>query len=110
MEYFLKYQQVILRTLGVLLLLIGFVVHFWTVPQKGVSKNDRAVANLARMEASIQSSTSTKKSKSKPDSSKFLKELKGQQKKQMEYLTILLMLLGIGSLGYSFFKKKEEIK
>ncbi|CAI6146539.1 MAG: hypothetical protein SPLUMA2_SPLUMAMAG2_00371 [uncultured Sulfurimonas sp.] len=47
MEFFLKYQQVILRSLGGFLLLIGFIVHFWTVPQEGISQNDRAAANLA---------------------------------------------------------------
>jgi len=109
MEYFLKYQQVILRALGALLLLVGFVIHFWTVPQKGVSQNDRASANLARMEASVKGSSSTKKAKSKPDSSKFLDELKGQQEKQMEYFTIVIMLLGVGSLGYSFLKKNERV-
>ncbi|MDF1876584.1 hypothetical protein JHD47_01995 [Sulfurimonas sp. SAG-AH-194-L11] len=106
MEYFLKHQQVILRSLGALLLLVGFVIHFWTVPQKGVSPNDRATANLARMQASVKGTPATQKSKSKPDSSKFLDELKSQQEKQIEYFTILMMLLGAGSLGYSFLKKK----
>lgn len=109
MAYFLKHQQVILRSLGALLLLVGFVIHFWTIPQKGVSQNDRAAANLARMEASVKGSSTAQITKSKPDSSKFLDELKGQQEKQVEYFTILIMLLGIGSLGYSFLKKKERV-
>ncbi|MDF1882401.1 hypothetical protein JHD49_00430 [Sulfurimonas sp. SAG-AH-194-C21] len=109
MAYYLKHQQVILRSLGALLLLVGFVIHFWTVPQKGVSQNDRAAANLARMEASVKGSSTAQKAKSKPDSSKFLDELKGQQEKQMEYFTIIIMLLGVGSLAYSFLKKKERV-
>lgn len=108
MEYFLKYQQTILRVLGGFLLLVGFVIHFWTLPQKGVSQNERASANLARMDASVQGKGSPNQSQAKADSSKFLKELKGQQAKQVEYLTILVMILGIGSLGYSFIKKKEQ--
>jgi len=107
-EYFLKHQQIILRTVGALFLLLGFVVHFWVVPQKGLSKNDRAAANLARIEASVSGKSSSKATKKKSDTSKFLKELKNTQKKQMEYLTIIVMLLGAGSLGYSFIKKKEE--
>ncbi len=110
MEYYLKHQQVILRTLGALLLLVGFVIHFWSMPQKGVSKNDRAAANLARMEASVQGKSSSSKSKSKADTSNFLEQLKNTQAKQSEYLTIILMILGVGSLGYSFFKKKKETK
>ncbi len=73
-----------------------------------VSQNERAAANLARMDASVQGQGSPKPSETKADSSKFLKELKGQQAKQIEYLTILVMILGIGSLGYSFIKKKEQ--
>lgn len=107
MEYFLKHREVILRTVGALLLLIGFVVHFWVVPQEGLSKNDRAAANLARMEASIAGSSSSKAGK-KSDKPKFLQELKEKQKKQMQYLTIIIMVLGAGSLGYSFIKKGDE--
>ena len=106
MEFFLKYKQIILRAVGVLLLLIGFVIHFWSMPQEVMSKNDRAAANLARMEKSVQSHSNSSKSKKKPDSSKFLKELKDQQEKQMQYLTIIMMILGASSLGYSFFKRK----
>ncbi|SFV50245.1 hypothetical protein MNB_SM-4-639 [hydrothermal vent metagenome] len=107
MEFFLKYQQVILRSLGGFLLLIGFVIHFWTVPQEGISQNDRAAANLARMEKSVLSTGSTNKTKQKSDTSQFLKELKAQQEKQIEYFTILILILGVLSLGYSFIKKKE---
>ena len=108
MEYFLKHQQTIFRTIGALFLLIGFVIHFWVVPQKGLSKNDRAAANLARMKSSVSGGSSSKVGKKKSDTSKFLKELKNTQKKQMEYLTIIIMILGAGSLGYSFIKKKDE--
>ena len=108
MEYFLKHQQVILRTVGGLFLLIGFVVHFWVVPQEGFSKNDRAAANLARMEASVSGKSSASSGKKKSDNAKFLKELKDKQKKQIKYLTIMAMVLGAGSLGYSFIKKGDE--
>jgi len=110
MEYFLKYQQAILRVGGGIFLLLGFVIHFWSVPQEGMSQNQRAAANIARMEANVQGKSTAKSGKSKADSSKFLKELKEQQAKQIEYFTILAMLLGVGSLGYSFIKKKEEIE
>ena len=108
MEYFLKHREVILRTLGALLLFVGFVIHFWTVPQKGVSENELAAANLARMEASVKGASSAKKETKKPDTSKFLQKLKSQQEKQIEYLTILTMLLGAGALGYSFVKRRGE--
>lgn len=108
MEIFLKYQQVILRAGGAFMLLVGFVIHFWIVPQEGFSKNDLAAANLARMEASLSGGSATSSTKGKPDASSYVKALKDTQKKQMQYLTIIAMILGVGSLGYSFKPKKEE--
>ena len=107
MVFYLKHQQVILRTVGSLLLLVGFVIHFWLTPQPTLTKNDRAAANLARMEASVSRSSSSTQSQSKPDTAKFLKELKNTQEAQAKYLTIIMMILGVGSLGYSFLRKKE---
>jgi len=107
LEYFLQHKQVILRTLGAVLLLIGFVIHFWAMPQKGVSTNELATANLARMEASVAGKSAPKAGKKRADGSQFLKKLKDQQEQQMQYLTILFMLLGLASLGYSFLKKEN---
>ena len=89
------------------MLLVGFVVHFWVTPKEGFTKNEIAAANVARMEAKVSggSGSSMKQAKS---SSKFLKELKNTQAKQMKYLTILAMVLGLGFLGYSFVRKEEE--
>lgn len=103
MEFFDRYKTVILRTVGSLMLLVGFAVHFWTVPQEGVSANDRAAANVARMEAKVAGKSTT--TQEKENDSKFLQELKNTQAKQLEYLTIIAMLFGIGFLGYSFIKK-----
>lgn len=103
MEFFNRYKTVILRTVGSLMLLVGFAVHFWTVPQEGVSANDRAAANVARMEAKVAGKSTT--TQEKENDSKFLQELKNTQAKQLEYLTIIAMLFGIGFLGYSFIKK-----
>ena len=107
MEFFLKYKIVILRTLGALMLVVGFAIHFWVTPKKGLSENDRAAANVARMEAKVKG-TSNATSKSKPDHSKFMDKLKNTQEQQMRYLTILSMLIGVLFLGYSFLKKEEE--
>ena len=108
LDFYLKHQQVILRTAGAILLLVGFVIHFWVTPQPALTKNDRAAANLARMEASVAGASSSTEKKSKPDTAKFLKELKNTQEAQAKYLTIIMMILGVGSLGYSFVRKKEE--
>jgi hypothetical protein len=105
-ELFLKYKILILRTVGVLMLIVGFAVQFWTMPKEGLTKVELAAANVARMESKMQGSGSgTKKATS---SNKYLKELKNKQAKQVRYLTIIAMVLGVGFLGYSFIKKKED--
>ena len=108
MDLLIQYKIVIMRSLGAIMLVVSFAVHFWTVPQEGLSANQRAAANVARMEAKVAGKGTSSKQSSKKDDSKFLQELKKTQKKQMEYLTILAMIFGIGFLGYSFLPKKEE--
>ena len=105
MDFFNKNRVIILRTIGALMLVVGFAVHFWSTPKEGLSVNDRAAANVARMEARVSGkggATSTKQ-----DDGKFLKDLKETQAQQLQYLTIIAMILGVGSLGYSFMPKKE---
>ena len=108
MEFFLKHKIVIMRSLGGLMIVVGFAIHFWTTPKEGISANDRAAANVARMEAKVAGKSSTESKTSKKSDSKFLEELKNTQAKQMQYLTIIAMILGIGFLGYSFIPKREE--
>ena len=106
MDYFKKYQKNILRVSGVIFFLIAFVVHFWATPQKAVSKDSIAAANVARMEASVRG-VSTKEVKKKADPSHIAKALKATRAKQMEYLTIFVMLLGGIFVIFSFLKKEE---
>ncbi len=108
MDFFLKHKIVIMRSLGGVMLVVGFAIHFWTTPKEGISANDRAAANVARMEAKAKGSGSSSEKKAKKDDSKFLDELKDTQAKQLQYLTIIAMILGVGFLGYSFIPKKEE--
>ncbi len=96
-----------MRSLGGVMLVIGFAIHFWTAPKEVISANDRAAANVARMEAKAKGQSSVQSKSSKSNDSKFLDELKGTQAKQMQYLTIIAMILGVGFLGYSFMPKKE---
>ncbi len=105
MEFFNKHKIVVLRSLGGLMLVIGFVIHFWTTPKEGFSANEKAAANVARMEAKV-SGKNTKSTQKDTDS--FLKELQEKQAAQLQYLTILAMLFGVGFLGYSFIPKKED--
>ena len=107
MEYFLKHKIVIFRTVGALMLVLGFVIHFWVVPKEGVSEVDMAAANVARMEASVKGHGGGSKKQHKPDTSKFIEQFKNTQAKQMKYMTIIAMILGVGFLGYSFIPKRD---
>ena len=107
LEIFKKNKIVILRSLGALMLLIGFVVHFWFAPKEGVTQMDIASANVARMEASVTGSSTSSSKKTEPNSSPFLEEFKNVKQKQMQYLTIIAMILGSGFLLYSFVKKES---
>ena len=107
-ELFIKYKTVILRTLGVLMLIIGFAVHFWVTPKEGFTQNEIAAANVARMEARAMGDSGSFKKSSKSSSAEILKELKNAQEKQMRYFTIIAMIIGVGFLGYSFIKTKNQ--
>ena len=107
MEFFTKHKIIILRFVGVVILLIGCAVHFWSQPQKGVSVNEIAAANVARMEASIKGDTKYT-TKVKSDMSTFTKALTTVQQERTRYITIFAMILGILFLGYSFIKKEED--
>ncbi|QOP45011.1 hypothetical protein [Sulfurimonas paralvinellae] len=107
MEFFLKHQKVIMRSVGAFLLVVGFVINFWVTPQKAVSANALAQANLERMEASVQGSSGGRQAVKKPDTSHISKALKATREKQIKYMTIIAMALGALFLGYSFIKKEE---
>jgi len=104
MEFFLKHKIIILRTLGIIMLLVGFAVHFWVTPKMGVSENEIAAANIARMEASVKGSVK----KTKSDISHITKALSQAQQQRAKYITIFAMILGVLFLAYSFLKKEEN--
>ena len=105
-EIFLKHKTVIFRSLGAVMLVVGFASYFWTTPKKVVVENEIAAANVARMEARVTGVSSATSAKPKSSSSDILKHLKDTQEAQTRYLTILAMVFGIGFLAYSFVGKK----
>ena len=105
MDFFLKHKTVILRSLGIFMLIVSFLVYFWTTPKETLSANEIAAANVARMEARVAGSSSVEAAQ-KSDT-KFISELKKNQADQVRYFIIILMILGVGFVGYSFVKKEE---
>ena len=108
MEFYKENKILILRVAGIAMLLIGFLIQFWVTPKEVLSANDRATANIARMEAKVSGNGASSKSSKSHSSSKILDELKNTQAKQMQYLTIIAMIFGIGFLGYSFIKPTSK--
>jgi hypothetical protein len=106
LEFFLKHKTVILRSLGALMLLVGFVIYFWAIPKEGISENELAAANVARLEAQASGSSSSKAS-AKKSNPQYLEKLKKTRAKQLRYLVITMMVFGVGFLAYSFVKKEE---
>ena len=105
-ELYLKHQTVIFRTLGALLLVIGFAAYFWTTPKEGLSANEKAAANVARMEAQAMGGSSAG-GKPKSNESTIMKKYKETQAAQVRIVLILMMISGVGFLGYSFVRKKD---
>ena len=104
-EIFLKHKIVIFRSLGAIMLVVGFASYFWTMPKKVLTQNEIAAANVARMEASVARSQGHTTNKPKSSSAEILKHLKDTQEAQNRYLTIFMMIFGVGFLGYSFMPK-----
>ncbi|MEA1892518.1 MAG: hypothetical protein U9N33_07380 [Campylobacterota bacterium] len=108
MEFFNKNKILIFRSFGAVMLLVGFAIHFWVTPKEVLTQNDIAAANVARMEAKVAGGSTRLKGSAKKDHNKYLDTLKNTQAKQMQYLTIIAMVLGVGFLGYSFMPKKLD--
>ncbi|MDY0233318.1 MAG: hypothetical protein RBS11_04705 [Sulfurimonas sp.] len=109
LNFFKKHKIVLFRAVGTLMILIGFIVHFWLTPKEAYIENELAALNVARMEAMVHGASSSGASKkAQPDASKYVEELKNFQAKQVQYFTIMSMVFGVGILGYSFVRKREN--
>jgi len=104
-EIFLKHKTVIFRSLGALMLVVGFTSYFWTTPKEVLTQNEVAAANVARMEARVAGGQGGSSLKPESSSADILKHLKNTQEANTRYLTIFAMIFGIGFLGYSFMPK-----
>ncbi len=107
-EIFIKNRIMIFRVVGVLMLLVGFAVYFWSAPQEVISENDIAAANVARAEASVAGKSITTQNPSVSHASKIVEELQNAQEKQARYLMILTMIFGAGFVIYSFMQKTKS--
>ncbi len=82
---------------------MALVLLFWAQPKEGMSEEEKAAANVARMEA-LASGKSQKKASQPPS---FMKEYRETQKTQLRIFLILMVISGTGFLVYGFLKKED---
>ncbi|MEA3521495.1 MAG: hypothetical protein U9R50_00830 [Campylobacterota bacterium] len=100
-EWIIKHQRLFSLGMGSLLLIIALGLFFWT-NESALSKEERlAQANIARMQARTEGANHTQS----VHASATLDTFYEGRDKQMQYLLIIMIIGGIGFLGFGFFKK-----
>lgn len=99
-----KNKKLALKITGVNFLLMALVLLFWAQPKQGMSANEKAAANAERMEVQI-SGSSKQPASSAHDVRQAHEEY---QKEQVQIFLILMVVFGMGFLGYGFFVKDEN--
>lgn len=98
-----KNKKLALKVTGVNFLLMAVVLLFWAQPKAGMTANEKAAANLSRMEAQVKGK-SVKPASSAQDVRQAHEEY---QKGQVQIFLALMVLCGVGFLGYGFLKKED---
>lgn len=102
LEWIKHNKRLAYKITGVNFLLMALVLLFWSQPKAGLSENERAAANVARMEAKAKSQSGTESLKL-PN---YMQEHQETQKKQLRIFLIIMVIAGAGFLGYGFLKKE----
>jgi len=107
LEWVKKNKKLSSKILGVNFLLMTLVLMFWSQPTEVMSENEKAMANIARLEAQANGSSSKAKASS---SESIMKEYKETQKTQLRIFLVLMFISGVGFLGYGFFKQESPVE
>ncbi len=100
-----KNQKLAAKITGINFLLMTLLMLFWSQPKEGMSEEERAAANVARMEARVEGSSG----KSSPSNLNLMKKHQETQKAQLRVTLILMSLCGFGFLIYGFLKKDDSL-
>ena len=96
-------KRVASKIMGANFLVMAVVLLFWSQPKEGLSENEKAAANVARMEARMSGTSVTKPS----SQSNFMKEYRQSQKAQLQIFIVIMVVAGAGFLLYGFLKKED---
>jgi Na+/H+ antiporter NhaC len=100
LDWVKKNQKLAFKVTGVNFLLMALVLLFWSQPKMVLSENEKAAANVARMESKA-------KGNSAPSSTgNIMQEHHQSQKKQLRIFLIIMTISGAVLLGYGFLKKE----
>lgn len=100
LEWVKKNQKLAFKITGANFLLMALVLLFWSQPKAGLSENEKAAANVARMEAKAKGSTAPSVT------GNIMQEHHENQKKQLRIFLIIMTISGAAFLGYGFLKKE----
>lgn len=103
-DWYLNNKRLALKLMGGNFLVMALVLLFWSAPQESASENERAAANVARMEARMQG----KGTAPKDNRVNLLGKHMEKQQQQLRVLLILMVIAGAGFLAYGFLKKDDN--
>ena len=106
-EFIKQHQKKLSMGLGILLLVVSVAMLFWD-NKNGVSEEEaKTAANVARMEARAQARMSGQPLSKEEKKPYFMQKYKEKQEKQLRYALILMIITGVGFVGYGYFRKEE---
>ncbi len=100
LDWVKKNQKLAFKVTGVNFLLMALVLLFWSQPKSVLSENEKAAANVARMEAKAKGSSAASAT------GNIMQDHHESQKKQLRIFLIIMTISGAAFLGYGFLKKE----
>lgn len=94
--------------LGILLLVVSVAMLFWDNSGSATAEEERAAANVARMEARAKARMNGQPLPKEEPKPIFHERLKKRQEEQLRYALILMVIFGVGFVGYGYFRKEEK--
>lgn len=99
----------ILRVLGSLIFIIGLGVFGWNqFATQELNANQRAMANIARMEAAAKAGVFNTKISDVQNGGSFLQQVRDVQKSNIKNITFVAMIFGAIILWFGFTMKHED--
>lgn len=103
-----EYKIIITRVFGILIFVIGLLVFSWNqFGDQKLDANQRAMANIARMEAGAKAGVFNTKISDVQNGGNFLQQVRDVQKSNTKNLTLVAMALGGILLWFSFSMKRD---